>query len=276
MIESSEMQVSNNRSRYSWSQAWADIRPVVTRNRTWRMLAYYDIRSKYRRTHLGPWWITATNGVMALIIGMASGKFLGADMNEYLPHFVVSVTIWNFISASFGDAGSTLINAAGLIKAINLPVIIHIMRMIQRNFIIFLHNIVIVPILWVFLPWNTSVSMLLAVFGFAIVYLFVTAGSIVISMISVRFRDIPQVVGSLLQVLFFISPIIWMPSQFKNASVVISLNPITYLLKVTRDPIMSRSVPAVDWFIAASFAVTAVFIAALIYSRYRARVVFWT
>jgi lipopolysaccharide transport system permease protein len=278
MAASTDWQTESSSQRvgeFSWSQAWADIKPVVARNVTWRALAYGDIRSKYRRTYLGPWWITATNGMTALIMGLVSGNFLGADMKQYLPHFVVSMTIWNFIASCFGEGCNTLVNAGGMIKAVNMPLVIHVMRMVQRNFIIFLHNIAIVPLVWLVFPWHLSVSMLFAVFGFAIIYVFAVTGSIVISMICVRFRDVPPIVASILQVLFFISPIIWMPSQLRGGELVVALNPIGYLLAVTRDPIMSRPVPGMDWIIAVAFVAVTAIIATFVYSRYRARVVFW-
>jgi len=90
--------------RFTWARCREDIAPFVTRHVTWRALAAGDIRSKYRRTVLGPWWITATNAITALIMGLVAGRFLGADMKTYLPHFMVSMTIWSFISSSLNEA----------------------------------------------------------------------------------------------------------------------------------------------------------------------------
>jgi lipopolysaccharide transport system permease protein len=263
------------RRRFSWARCRADLMPVVTRSVTWRALAFGDIRSKYRRTFLGPWWITATNGITALIMGLVSGRFLGADMSTYLPHFIVSMTIWNFISSSFSEACFTLISAGGMIKAVDMPIIIHVMRMVQRNFIIFLHNIAIVPLIWLIYPWQIDFGLILAVLGFALIYPFVVACSIIISMICVRYRDVPPIVASMLQVLFFISPIIWIPSQVHGSALIVALNPIAYLLAITSDPIMSNAVPASDWIISVGIVVAALALSAFIYTRYRARVVFW-
>lgn len=273
--EQVERLVVADRRRFSWERCREDIAPFVTRHVTWRALAAADIRSKYRRTILGPWWITATNAITALIMGAVAGRFLGADMKTYLPHFMVSMTIWNFISSSLGESCNTMINAGGMIKAADMPILIHVMRMVQRNLIIFLHNIAIIPFIWLVYPWTIGFGMVLAILGLMIVYVFVVSASVIVSMICVRYRDVPPLMTALLQLLFFISPIIWEPSSIRGGEFIVTLNPIAYLLAVTRGPLMG-DVPGFSTWAGAigSVAVlTAVMI--FIYTRYRSRVVYW-
>lgn len=264
-----------NQRRMSWAQCREDIAPFFTRHVTWRALAAGDIRSKYRRTMLGPWWITATNAFTALIMGLVAGRFLGADMKSYLPHFMVSMTIWNFIASALGESTYTMINAGGMIKAVDMPLLIHIMRMAQRNLIIFLHNIAVIPFIWLIYPWHIGIVSLLSIVGLMIVYVFIVSASLIISMICVRYRDVPPIVQAMLQLLFFVSPIIWSPSQTKGGEILVAINPVAHLLAVTRDPIMGNIPSLMNW--ACSLGSVAVLTAAMIYiyTRYRTRVVFW-
>jgi len=270
-----ERYVVAEQRRFTWARCWSDLAPFVTRHVTWRALAAADIRSKYRRTMLGPWWITATNAFTALIMGLVAGRFLGADMKTYLPNFMISMTIWNFISSSLSESCFTMTNAGGMIKAVNMPILIHIMRMVHRNLIIFLHNIAIIPVIWLVYPWHVGVQSLLAPVGLLIVYVAVVSGSMVVSMICVRYRDVPPVMTSLLQLLFFISPIIWVPENIKGGELFVELNPVAYLLAVTRDPIMGSSPHLMSWIGAALFVAIATVVMAYVYTRYRSRVVYW-
>ncbi|MGJ5178178.1 ABC transporter permease [Bradyrhizobium oligotrophicum] len=264
-----------DRRRFSWERCREDIAPFITRHVTWRALAAGDIRSKYRRTMLGPWWITATNAITALIMGTVAGRFLGADMKTYLPHFMVSMTIWSFISSSLSESCYTMINAGGMIKAVDMPILIHVMRMVQRNLIIFLHNIAVIPFIWLVYPWSVGFGMVLAIFGLMIVYVFVVSASVIVSMICVRYRDVPPVMAAVLQLLFFISPIIWEPSSIRGGELIVTLNPIAYLLSVTRGPLMGDIPGLATW--AGAIGSVAVLTAAMIfiYTRYRSRVVYW-
>ena len=261
--------------RVTWERCVADLAPFVTRHVTWRALAAGDIRSKYRRTMLGPWWITATNALTALIMGLVAGRFLGADMKTYLPNFMISMTIWNFISSSLSESCFTMINAGGMIKAVNMPILIHVMRMVHRNLIIFLHNIAVIPIIWLVYPWHIGVQSLLAPVGLLIVYVAVVSGSVVVSMICVRYRDVPPVMTSVLQLLFFVSPIIWVPENIKGGGLFVALNPVAYLLAITRDPIMGTSPHLLNWIGAILFVASATAVMAYVYTRYRSRIVYW-
>ncbi|MGT2440288.1 ABC transporter permease [Bradyrhizobium betae] len=261
--------------RFSWARCRSEIAPFVTRHVTWRALAAGDIRSKYRRTFLGPWWITATNGLTALIMGLVAGRFLGADTQTYLPNFIVSITIWNFIASSVGESCYTMINAGGMIKAVNIPILIHVMRMVQRNLIIFLHNMVIAPIIWLIFPWRIGFNILLCLPGLAIVYVFTVSASMIISMVCVRYRDVPPVVAAVLQLLFFISPIIWLPSHIRGGETIVQFNPIAYMLSITRDPLMGNPTDFTNWFGSGCIAALCTVVMIYIYTRYRARVVYW-
>jgi lipopolysaccharide transport system permease protein len=270
-----ESRVAANQRRVTWERCVTDLAPFVTRHVTWRALAAGDIRSKYRRTILGPWWITATNALTALIMGLVAGRFLGADMRTYLPNFMISMTIWSFISSSLSESCFTMINAGGMIKAVNMPILIHVMRMVHRNLIIFLHNIAVIPLIWLVYPWHIGIQSLLAPLGLLIVYVATVSGSVIVSMICVRYRDVPPVMTSLLQLLFFVSPIIWVPENIKGGELFVALNPVAYLLAVTRDPIMGSSPHLMSWIGAILFVAVATAAMGYIYTRYRSRVVYW-
>jgi lipopolysaccharide transport system permease protein len=273
--QESERFVVAERRQFNWARCREDIAPFVTRHLTWRALAAGDIRSKYRRTFLGPWWITATQGLTAVIMGLVAGRFLGADIKTYLPNFMVSITIWNFISSSLSEGSYVLINAGGMIKAVDMPILVHVMRMVQRNLVIFLHNMAVVPIIWLIFPWHINFSILLALPGLAIVYVFVVGASVITSMVCVRYRDVAPVITALLQLLFFISPIIWQPSQTRGGEMIVALNPIAYLLSITRDPVMGRTPPLASWLGAFFFVAFLTAAMIYIYSRFRSRVVYW-
>lgn len=256
-------------------RALADLTPVFLRFHTWRSLAAVDIRSKYRRTFLGPWWITASNGIFAFIIGTVSGRFLGSNMEEYLPFFITGMTIWGFVSSAIIESCTTLIQSGGLIRATNMPLVVYIMRMVQRNFIIFLHNSAVIPIVWLVYPWHFSFYFVTALIGFFFLYVCVSSVSLAISIVCVRYRDVPPIVTALVQVLFFTSPIIWQPSQLRGGHEVLLFNPIAHLLAITRDPLLGKTAPLLSFGVSALTAVVCMMVALVIYSRYKKRVVFW-
>jgi lipopolysaccharide transport system permease protein len=138
-----------------------------------------------------------------------------------------------------------------------------------------LHNIAIIPIIWLIFPWRLGFEILFCVPGLAIVYVFVVSASTIISMICVRYRDVPPVVAAVLQLLFFISPIIWIPSNVRGGELIVELNPIAYLLAITRDPVMGNVPGLMNWIGAAGSVALLTAAMIYIYTRYRSRVVYW-
>jgi ABC-type polysaccharide/polyol phosphate export permease len=263
--------MTNSESNRAWSDLWS----IGTNSFVWRALAWADIRSKYRFSTLGTFWITLSMGVSAVSIGLIYGQFFGQDLQTYLPYFTAGMIIWTFIASAISESTQTLIGASAWIKGASLPVSFHIMRMLQRNFIIMLHNMVILVALWLYFRWDLKPEALLSIVGLGITYVFLIGVSMVIAYACVRYRDIPPAVLALMQFVFFASPIIWQPEQLKVGQFLLKWNPVVYLLAVTRDPLIGRPVGLADFAIAAVLALISLAVGALVYRRYRGRVAYW-
>jgi ABC-type polysaccharide/polyol phosphate export permease len=97
----------------------------------------------------------------------------------------------------------------------------------------------------------------------------------VLSVICTRFRDMPQIVTSLLQLLFFLSPIIWTPSEAMRASPIVWLNPFYSLIEVVRAPLLAQAVGVREWGIAIGSAALILVIGLMMYGRFRRLIAYW-
>ena len=256
-------------------RAKRDLINVVLQSRIWHALALSDIRSKYRLSTLGSLWITLTTGGLALAIGVMYGQFFGQDVRGYLPYFVASFITWSYIAAVIGEASHTLVSAGHLIKSASMPIVFHVMRMLQRNLVTFAHNAVILAAVWLFIRWEIGWGALLSLVGLVLLYLFLSGISLIVSIVCVRYRDVPPLIQILVQFLFFVTPVIWIPEQLQLGRMLLQLNPLTYLLLAVRDPVLGRSVSLQTWSMAVILTLMSLACAALVYVRYRSRIVYW-
>ncbi len=256
-------------------RALRDLRDVVVRSTIWSSLAFADIRSRYRLSTFGSLWITLTTGALALAIGLFYGQFFGQDMHSYLPYFAASYITWMFIASVAGEASTTLIGAGNLIKSSQMPIIFHVLRMLQRNLIVVLHNVIVLLVIWPFVRWSLHPSAVLSLAGLAILYLFLAGTSTIVAIVCVRYRDVPQLIQVLIQFLFFLTPIIWYPEQLRFGATFLKLNPISYMLMIVRDPILGRPMEVETWVIAIGLAAASLIGAALMYMRFRRRIAYW-
>jgi ABC-type polysaccharide/polyol phosphate export permease len=256
-------------------RALRDLRDVVVRPSIWSSLAYADIRSRYRLSTFGSLWITLTTGALALAIGLIYGQFFGQDMHSYLPYFTASYITWTFIASVIGEASLTLVGAGNLIKSSQMPIIFHILRMLQRNLIVILHNAIVLAAIWPFVRWSLYPSAVLSLAGLLLLYLFLVGTSAIIAIICVRYRDVAQLIQVLIQFLFFLTPIIWYPEQIRFGAVILKFNPVAYMLMIVRDPILGRPVEVQTWAIAIGLSASSLIAGSLMYVRFRRRIAFW-
>jgi ABC-type polysaccharide/polyol phosphate export permease len=256
-------------------RALRDLRDVIVRSMIWSSLAYADIRSKYRLSTLGSFWITLTTGALALAIGLIYGQFFGQDMHSYLPYFTASYITWTFIASVIGEASVTLVGAGNLIRSSQMPIIFHIFRMLQRNFIIALHNVIVLAAIWPFVRWPLYPSAVLSLAGLALLYLFLVGTSAIIAIVCARYRDVPPLIQVLIQFLFFLTPIIWYPEQIRFGAEILTFNPLAYMLMIVRDPILGRPVEIQTWVIATGLSAASLIAGSLMYVRFRHRLAFW-
>ena len=110
----------------------------------WFHLSWMDIKQRYRRSTLGPFWITISTGIMLGAMGPVYAKLFNQPVGAYFQHLAISFIVWNLVSGQIIESCSAFISAEGLIKQIKLPLILHLNRMLSRNIIAFVHNIIII------------------------------------------------------------------------------------------------------------------------------------
>ena len=169
----------------------------------WMSLGWQDIKQRYRRSALGPFWITLSLGVTVVMMGFLYAKLFKQDIRLYLPYLATGMVIWSLISTIVNESAAVFIQAEGIIKQIPMPFGIHILRMIWRNVIIFFHNMVVVLVILVFFKINPSWNIVF--FPVAILLIIINGYwvGILLGILGTRFRDIVQIVTNVVQILFF-------------------------------------------------------------------------
>lgn len=254
-----------------------DIIAAIKRMPLVGMLGWQDVRARYRRSAIGPFWITLSMGVMIGTIGIVFGQIFQSPIHEFLPFLTIGMILWTFISSVIAEGSTGFIAAESIIKQLPIPLFVHLMRMIWRNVLILLHNVVIFPIVLLIvgkpLYWTALWSipgLLLGVINLGWIVL-------LLATICARYRDLPQIVNSVLQVFFYLTPVMWMPSLLpaRAGTYLLDLNPFYHLLEISRAPLLGQLPSATNWLVAGGLAVAGWILALVFYGRYRRRIAYW-
>jgi ABC-2 type transport system permease protein len=241
----------------------------------WGTLGWHDIRQRYRRSVLGPFWFTLSTLIMVVVLGLLYSQLLRQEISTYLPYLAVGLVVWQYLASAVNEGCSSFIGSAYLIKQIRLPLTIHVCRIAWRNFVILLHSLpVVILTLVVFGRWPT-IEILLLPFALLILWLQGVWIGVVLGVLCARFRDIAPIVTNLVQVAFFFTPVMWAPDILVGRAWVAEFNPLYHLIEIARGPIIGKPVPWESWVWAIGLLVAGFVFAQFLMKRYRNRVPYW-
>lgn len=238
-------------------------------------LAMREIRSRYRRSTLGPFWITAS--MIATVLGMSFvfSALMNRPFAEYLPYLATGMAIWTLFTGVVSEGSGALIRSAPLIRNSTAPISSHLFRHQLEHLIFFAHNI-LPAIAIVALAGGVSLGgALLSLCGLAVAFAAIGWMGFFAAVISTRFRDVPQIVLNVMQVFFFITPVIWHADDLGRNRFVIDLNPFYYLVTVVRDPLIGVFPPAHVWLVAVAIAVGGWLATAFLFQHLHGRLTKW-
>jgi ABC-type polysaccharide/polyol phosphate export permease len=252
-----------------------DITEGLRRWPIWGLLGWQDVRQRYRRSILGPLWLTLSMGVMVGGLGYVYGDLFKMPIDEYLPYLTGGFIAWNLISNLVIESCTVFILADGYIKQLPLPFSLYMFRLVWRNFVIMLHNslvFVVVALVYGLAPnwqllWLIPGLLLILFNGFWL--------GLVLGSLSARFRDIPQIVASLMQVIFFMTPIMWKAELLTQRPVLVRENPFFHFVELVRAPMLGLPVGRDTWIVTIGCAVLGSALAFLFYARVRRRIAYW-
>lgn len=241
------------------------------------MLGWQDIRQRYRRSAIGPFWLTISMGVMIGSIGLVFGQIFQSPMREFLPFLTAGIVLWSFIATVATEACTGFIASEGIIKQLPIPMFLHILRMLWRNILILAHNILIFPIVVVSVGKPLSWLVLLSIPGFVLTIINLAWMSTILSVICARYRDLPQIVMSAVQVMFYLTPVMWMPKFLPRdaGTYLLDFNPAYHFLEVIRAPLLGEMPANLSWAVSIVLAILGWILALLLYGRYKRRVPYW-
>jgi len=242
-------------------------------------IVFLELKLRYRRSIIGPFWITLSTGILIGSIGLIFSQIFNLQNNYYFLHFSVGMILWLFISSVITESCNIFVENERIIKNEVQNYFKFLIKNILKNLIIFSHNFLIVPI--VFFLFSTKVSIIQIIcflIGMLLLILILIGIQVILSIFATRFRDFMMVITSLLQVVYFVSPILWMPELLtgKKKFLILEFNPIYHLLEITRAPLIKVNYFNFESFYICILFVISVWIFALIlYSKYKNKIIYW-
>jgi ABC-2 type transport system permease protein len=265
----------------SWRKAADDLIGGWKQRQLWGHLAWQDIRQRYRRSVLGPIWITISMAVTAVALGILYAGLFQNDLSVQLPYILVGFIVWAFISGCISEGSEVFITNEGLIKQLPAPLSVHIYRLVWRQVLFFAHNMIVYAIMFVIFPQPLGWASL-TVFP-ALVLLAVNGAwvALLLGIVTTRFRDMAPITQSLVQLFFFLTPIVWIYQDLLDNPAVadrarlVEFNPLLHFIEIVRQPLLGEEQHLRHWIVVLVITVVGWALTFAALRLYRSRVAYW-
>ena len=209
-------------------------------------------------------------------VGLVFGLIFNQQLDDYVPFLGIGFIIWNLLSGLINDLATCIIGADTYLRSYPGPRSIVIYRTIARNFLITAHNLLLVPILLVAFRVPLTPAVLLVIPAFFLIALNGALIGMLIGPLCARFRDLPQIIASVTQLAFFVTPVMYRPAQLEDRLwVVTHLNPFASFMDITRAPLLGNVPDLHHYLMVALWTGLGFIIAIPFYARFRPRIVYW-
>jgi lipopolysaccharide transport system permease protein len=266
----------------SWGRrfalAGADLREAM---RLWRLvlaLSFMDIKLRYRGSLLGPFWLTLSTAVMIGAIGFLYAGLFHQDVAKYLPYLSISLVFWTFLSTLTGEGGTSFTAVEGMIRAQRMPFSLHAARVVMRNLFILAHNLVVIVVVFAIFRVVPSPAVISIIPALLLWLVDGMAVCLLLGVFGARFRDIPPIIGSIVQIAFYVTPVLWSPTMIMHRHIgrlLVEWNPFYALLQILRGPLLGLPLEPAVWGVALGYSALLLVLSALVFTRARARITYW-
>jgi len=266
----------------TFAAAWRDLVRGFQQHELWLQLGWQDIKQRYRRSTLGPLWITIATGVMALALGLLYSMLFQIPLADFLPHVTVGLIMWGFISGCIKDGADIFIDNEGLIKQLPSALSVHVYRLVWRQALFLAHNLVIWVVLMMIFPRPLGWDLLLALPAMALLILNGVWVTMFFGIVATRYRDVAPLLEAMVQLLFYVTPIVWTTQTLKEQggeiaqrALLAEINPLYHYMEIIRAPMIGQPLAAYHWWIVLACTAVGLILALLAMKQWRFRVSYW-
>jgi lipopolysaccharide transport system permease protein len=252
-----------------------DFKKAMLQYRVWAHLGWVEVKQRYRRSVIGPWWISLSMLIFILMMGIVFSRLFHQSLEEYIPFFTAGFLFWTFISSSVIESAEIFKSNGGFIRQISLPFCLYVFKHLVRQIICLMHNAVVYLLVCVFFKLNPGPAVFWVFPGFLLLLLNVFWVCFLVALACARFRDMVPIISSCVQIAFFITPISWMPRLLDQNPSILKFNPLSYLLDIVRSPLLGKAPSLSSCIVVGGMAIGGIAISFFIFSMVRSRIAYW-
>ena len=212
-----------------------------------KILTISDLKVKYQSSVLGFAWSLLNPLLMMLVLYFVFNNVFKSNQDHFALYLLIGIISWRFLANGTSASMGAIVGKSSLVTKIYIPRQVLVMSAALSCFISsILEFLVLVPLL-IFLGAGLSPYILLFPVIHLIYFMIVYGISLILASLYVYYRDLNQIWDVLIQIGFFLSPIVYplttVPPEYMKYYM---LNPMTALIQMYRDVLLYHRLPSLE------------------------------
>jgi ABC-type polysaccharide/polyol phosphate export permease len=258
---------------------WRDLADGFLKFQLWGRIGWLDVKRRYRRTVIGPFWSSATLALYIFAVGIVGAGLWHQNINDYLPYLCSGMIVWTLISTIINEACTLFILGHALFRNVGFEYSILAYALVWRNLIIFAHNIVVyVLIVLILKPALFSPVALMTLPGLILDLANGVWIALLVGMLCLRYRDVQPLIQSAIQILMLITPIFWLADSLSGVPLLlfVQLNPMYRFIDVVRSPLLNQIPTVASYVFIVGITIAGWGLTYVIFGKFRSRISYWS
>jgi lipopolysaccharide transport system permease protein len=245
----------------------------------WMALVRIDLKNRYRRSLIGVGWSLLHPILMTVVLCTVFVTLFKQEVKTYAPFLLCGLIFWNFVTTAMSQGCHCFFAGESYIRQHPAPLAIYPLRTVLGGAIHFLLGLAVVLVfVWCVNGFGNLPALVGLVPSLLLIFILGWSLAILMGVLNVLFQDCQHLTEVLLQVLFYVTPIMYPASvlRARHLDWFVNLNPLAVMLDLLRDPVLFGTLPSPQsyaWGIAA--AALAALTAALTLARFEKRMIFY-
>jgi ABC-type polysaccharide/polyol phosphate export permease len=236
-----------------------------------------EVKARYKRTLIGPFWTSLSMAIFVVSFGLIGSRLWGNEVAHYMPFFCAGYLTWILISTIIGESKAIFTQNREILLSTPVPMHVFVFELVIRNYVVFLHHLVVYVLVLAFFSYNPGWGVLLMIPGAMIIFVASVAFSMIWGIACTRYQDLGQLSQSILQIIFFVTPIMWPIDRLTGTAAqwLVDYNPMYHFVEMMRAPMLGKVPSTYSYIFTLTCCVVLILFAMHLFRRFRHRIVFW-
>ena len=221
-----------------------DLRASLRYSEYWTYSTWLKFGLKYRRTLLGPIWIAVGPSFFVVFLGYLYSNVNTTAPEVFVPHLAIGYITWTLISGAVSGGSTVFVRRRTEILQGNMRLTDLALSATFETFLTFMHQTVVIIAVLLFYRIAPEPYWLVSLAGLGILFVNGLWVTTLLGILGARFRDLVEVIASVMRVMFFITPIIWIPKDGAGGILgpFLVFNPFYHFLEIVRAPLLGQPI----------------------------------